>query len=103
MVKSFLESSESLRSLLVRSRKKNTFNPSNGNKLSFNSKIQNEFRLEPYLKIIKNVKQRVAVNKMSICSHLLPIETGRLTGRYQERREFVHSVSRLLETSFITY
>ena len=52
---------------------KYTFNPSNGNKLSLYSKIKIGSRLEPYLKIIKNVKQRVAVTKMRISSHSLPI------------------------------
>ena len=32
---------------------------------------------EAYLKIIKNVKQKVAITKMRISSHSLPIETGR--------------------------
>jgi len=55
---------------------KDAFNPSNGN-LRLYSKIKIEFGHEPYLKIIKNVKQRVAVTKMRISSQSLPIETGR--------------------------
>ena len=39
--------------------------------------MKNEIRFEPYLKLIKNVNQRVAVTKMQISCHLLPIETGR--------------------------
>ena len=39
--------------------------------------MKNEIRFEPYLKLIKNVNQRVAVIKLRISCHLLPIEAGR--------------------------
>ena len=39
--------------------------------------MKNEVRFESYLDLIKNVKTRVAVTKMRISCHLLPIESGR--------------------------
>ena len=48
-----------------------------GNKLSLYSEIKNEIRFESSLKLIKNVNERVAVTKMRISCHLLPIEAGR--------------------------
>ena len=56
---------------------KNKFNSSVGNKLSLYSKLKNEVRFESYLDLIKNVKTRVAVTKMRISCHLVPIESGR--------------------------
>ena len=56
---------------------KDRFGHSVRNKLSLYSEIKNETRFEPYLKLIKNVNQRVAVTKMRISCHLLPIEAGR--------------------------
>ena len=44
---------------------------------SLNSELKNEVRFETYLELIKNVKTRVAVTKMRISCHLLPIESGR--------------------------
>ena len=38
--------------------------------------MKNEIRFEPYLQLIKNVNQRVAVTKMRISCHWLPIEAG---------------------------
>ena len=45
--------------------------------LSKKKKKKNEVRFESYLDLIKNVKKRVAVTKMRISCHLLPIESGR--------------------------
>ena len=56
---------------------KDRFGHSVSNKLSLNSEIKNEIRFEPYLRLIKNVNERVAVTKMRISCHLLPIEAGR--------------------------
>ena len=56
---------------------KNKFNSSVGNKLSLYSELKNEVRFESYLDLIKNVKTRVAVTKMRISCHLVPIESGR--------------------------
>ena len=54
---------------------KDKFDSSVGNKLSLYSEVKNEN--ESYLDLIKNVKTRVAVTKMRISCHLLPIESGR--------------------------
>ena len=51
---------------------KDRFGHSVRNKLSLYSEIKNEIRFEPYLKLIKNVNQRVAVT-----NYLSPIEAGR--------------------------
>ena len=56
---------------------KDKFDSSVGNKLSLYSEVKNEVRFESYLDLIKNVKTRVAVTKMRISCHLLPIESGR--------------------------
>ena len=56
---------------------KDRFGHSVSNKLSLYSEIENEIRFEPYLKLIKNVNERVAVTKMRISYHSLPIEAGR--------------------------
>ena len=56
---------------------KDKFDSSVGNKLSLYSELKNEVRFESYLDLIKNVKTRVAVTKMRISCHLLPIESGR--------------------------
>ena len=56
---------------------KDRFGHSVSNKLSLYSEIKNEIRFESYLKLIKNVNERVAVTKMRISCHLLPIEAGR--------------------------
>lgn len=48
-----------------------------GNKLSLYSEVKNEVRFESYLDLIKSVKTRVAVTKIWISCHLLPIESGR--------------------------
>ena len=53
------------------------FDSSVGNKLSLYSEVKNKVRFESYLDLIKNVKTRVAVTKMRISCHLLPIESGR--------------------------
>ena len=55
-----------------------------GNKLSLYSEEKNEVRFESYLDLIKNVETRVAVTRMRISYHLLPIESG----RYPELRGF---------------
>ena len=60
-----------------KSLKKDKFDSSVGNKLSLYSEVKNEVRFESYLDLIKNVKTRVAVTKMRISCHLLPIESGR--------------------------
>ena len=54
---------------------KDKFDSSVDNKLSLYSEVKNEN--ESYLDLIKNVKTRVAVTKMRISCHLLPIESGR--------------------------
>ena len=54
---------------------KDKFDSSVGNKLSLYSEVKNEN--ESYIDLIKNVKTRVAVTKMRISCHLLPIESGR--------------------------
>ena len=77
---------------------KNKFNSSVGNKLSLYSELKNEVRFESYLDLIKNVKTRVAVTKMQISCHLLPIESG-ATRRYPELRGFAPFVICLLYTS----
>ena len=56
---------------------KDRFGHSVSNKLSLYSEIKSEIRFEPYLKLIKNVNERVAVTKMRISCHLLLIEAGR--------------------------
>ena len=56
---------------------KDRFGHSVSNKLSLYSEIKNEIRFEPYLKLIKNVNERVAVTKMRISCHLLPSKAGR--------------------------
>ena len=56
---------------------KDKFDSSVANKLSLYSELKNEVRFESYLDLIKNVKTRVAVNKMRISCRLLPIESGR--------------------------
>ena len=53
---------------------KDKFDSSVDNKLSLYSEVKNEN--ESYLDLIKNVKTRVAVTKMRISCHLLPIESG---------------------------
>ena len=55
-----------------------------GNKLSLYSEEKNEVRFESYLDLIKNVETRVAVTRMRISCHFLPIESG----RYPELRGF---------------
>ena len=45
--------------------------------LSLYSEVKNEVRFESSLDLKKNVKTRVAVTKMRISCHLLPIESGR--------------------------
>ena len=57
---------------------KDRFGHSVSNQLSLYSEINNGIRFEPYLKLIKNVNERVAVTKMRpISCSLLPIEAGR--------------------------
>ena len=56
---------------------KDKFDSSVGNKLSLYSEVKNEVRFESYLDLIKNVKIIVAVTKLRISCHLLPIESGR--------------------------
>ena len=55
---------------------KDKFDSSVGNKLSLYSEVNNEARFESYLDLISKVKTRVAVTKMRISCHLLPIESG---------------------------
>ena len=45
--------------------------------LSLYGEVKKEVRFESYLDLIKNVKTGVAVSKMRISCHLLPIESGR--------------------------
>ena len=56
---------------------KDKFDSSVGKKLSLYSEVKNEVSFESYLDLIKNLKTRVAVTKVRISSHLLPIESGR--------------------------
>ena len=56
---------------------KDKFDSSVGNKLNLYSEVKNEVRFESYLDLMKNVKTRVAVTKMRISCHLLPVESGR--------------------------
>ena len=70
-----------------KSLKKDKSDSSVGNKLSLYSEVKNEVRFESYLDLVKNVKTTVAVTKMRISCHLLPIESER-TGRYPEFRGF---------------
>ena len=63
---------------------KDKFDSSVGNKLSLFSEVKNELRFESYLDLMKNVKTRVAVTKMRISCHLLPIESGRYKKIYPE-------------------
>ena len=51
------------------------FDFSVGNKLSLYRELKNEVRFETYLDLIKKVKTRVAVIKMRISWHSLPIES----------------------------
>ena len=48
---------------------KDRFGHSVRNKLSLYSEIKNKIRFEPYLKLRRNVNQRVAVTKMRISCH----------------------------------
>ena len=56
---------------------KDKFDSSVGNKLSLYSELKSEIRFETYLDLIKNFMTRVAVSKMRISCHLLPIQSGR--------------------------
>ena len=56
---------------------KDKFDSSVGNKFSLYSELKSEIRFETYLGLLKNFKTRVAVTKMQISCHLLPIESGR--------------------------
>ena len=56
---------------------KDKFDSSVGSKLSLYGEVKNEVRFESYLDLIKDGKTRVAVTKMRISYHLLPIESGR--------------------------
>ena len=56
---------------------KDKFDFSFGNKFSLYSELKNKARFETCLNLIKNIKTRVAVTKMWISCHLLPIESGR--------------------------
>ena len=56
---------------------KDKFDSSFGNKLSLYSELKNKARFETCLNSIENIKTRVAVTKMWISCHLLPIESGR--------------------------
>ena len=56
---------------------KDRFGHSVSDKLNLHSEIKNEIRFERYLRLIENVNERVAVTKMRISCHLLPIEAGR--------------------------
>ena len=57
---------------------KDKFDSSVGKRWDLYGELKNEVRFESYLaSLIKNVKTRVAVTKMRISCHLLPIESGR--------------------------
>ena len=56
---------------------KNKFDSPVGSRSSLYSEVNNEVRFESYLDLITNVNTRVAVTKMRISCHLLPIESGR--------------------------
>ena len=65
---------------------KDKFDSSVASKLSLYSEVKNEVRFESYLYLIKNVKTRVAVTKMRISCHLLPIESERYKKRLEKKR-----------------
>ena len=65
---------------------KDKFDSSVANKLSLCSEVKNEVRFESYLDLIKKVKTRVAVTKMRISCHLLPIESERYKKRLEKKR-----------------
>ena len=44
---------------------------------SENSKLKNEIREEPYLRIVKNVNDRISMSKFRLSNHKLMIEKGR--------------------------
>ena len=58
---------------MSKSLNKDKFDSSVESKLSLYSEVKNEVRFESYLDLIKDVKTRVAVTKMGIFYHLLPI------------------------------
>ena len=78
---------------------KDRFGHSVSNKLSIYSEIKNEIRFESNLKLIKNVNERVAVTKMRISCHLLPIEAGRYKKVPRDERFCSCSANRLLGMS----
>ena len=47
------------------------------NKLHVYSKIKLTFQREKYLSVVRNTFDRIAVTKLRISNHILPIETGR--------------------------
>ena len=53
------------------------FDSSVGKKFSLYSELKSEIRFETYPDLLKNFKTRVAVTKIRISCHLLPIESGR--------------------------
>ena len=65
---------------------KDKFDSSVANKFSLYREVKNEVRFESYLDLIKNVKTRVAVTKMRISCHLLPIESERYKKRLEKKR-----------------
>ena len=80
------------------------FDSAVGNKLSLYSYLRKGSQIWIYLDLIKNVKTRVAVTKMQISCHLLPIESG-ATRRYPELRGFAPFVidSKLVMNSTICW
>ena len=55
-------------------------------KLCLYANIKRQFRLEPYLNNVTNVKHRVSICKFRTSSHNLPIEVGRYNGLEQNER-----------------
>ena len=58
----------------------------NSSKLSFLSKFKTEYRIEPYLSIIKNPSVRKTFSKFRISNHKLEIESGRYKNVCREER-----------------
>ena len=50
--------------------------------------LKKHFEIEPYLRNVKNDKQRILLTKLRISDHELAIETGRYTNINREERCF---------------
>ena len=56
------------------------------NKLHVYSKIKLTFQSEKYLSVVRNTFDRIAVTKLRISNHILPIETGRYKNIERKQR-----------------